>query len=238
VTVLDRFLADGGERFQAWAQEEAEELAKGAFGPTMLEEVGHAYVNAAEEYMGTHHSTVLGVDGLRAKIVRQGNSMMVSEVGGQACRPCSGVPLMGCLRVCACTREQKSAALAGAAINAFKAAKGMSNAMPKEEGEVKPEDQAKAQEAMQEGLPHFLNAMSKMSAYDINKTVIKICTKVLKDSSVSALVRKRRAEGLLLLGGVFRRTAAVAMSSSERDAKQQIEEAMQKTMATLNGQEL
>lgn len=70
------------------------------------------------------------------------------------------------------------------------------------------------------------------------KTVIMICQKVLRDGSVSSVVRKKRAEGLLVLGALYRKAAAAAMSTAEGDARQQIEEAMHKTMATLNGQEL
>lgn len=56
---------------------------------------------------------------------------------------------------------------------------------------------------------------------------------------MSEAVRKKRAEGLLILGGVFRRVGAANMSVAEADAmKKHVEETFIRSMAAANGQEM
>ena len=86
-------------------------------------------------------------------------------------------------------------------------------------------------------MPVFINAMLKVSAYDIQKTLSRVCHKVLKDNSVSETVQRRRAEGLLVLGSHFRALGEANMSKAELDARRHLEETFVKTVAATNGQE-
>lgn len=102
--------------------------------------------------------------------------------------------------------------------------------------------------ALNESIPAFVHVMWKMSQLDIQKTAAKAAKKVLRDHSVSEGVRRRRAQGLILMGAHFKQVGKEAMAALKAqgeggaaavklDAKH-LEEVMLKTMAVGQGQEV
>jgi hypothetical protein len=102
--------------------------------------------------------------------------------------------------------------------------------------------------ALNESIPAFIHVMWKMSQLDIQKTAAKAAKKVLRDHSVSEGVRRRRAQGLILMGAHFKQVGKEAMAALKAqgeggtaavklDAKH-LEEVMLKTMAVGQGQEV
>jgi len=102
--------------------------------------------------------------------------------------------------------------------------------------------------ALNETIPAFIHVMWKMSQLDIQKTAAKAAKKVLRDHSVSETVRRRRAQGLILMGAYFKQVGKEAMAALKAqgeggtaavklDAKH-LEEVMLKTMAMGQGQEV
>ena len=102
--------------------------------------------------------------------------------------------------------------------------------------------------ALNETIPAFIHVMWKMSQLDIQKTAAKAAKKVLRDHSVSEAVRRRRAQGLILMGAYFKQVGKEAMAALKAqgeggtaavklDAKH-LEEVMLKTMAMGQGQEV
>jgi len=96
----------------------------------------------------------------------------------------------------------------------------------KQGAEENPENFIRAQETFQEKMPVFINAMLKVSSYDIHRTLERVCHKLLKDHSVSEAVRRKRAEGLLILGTHFRVIGEANMSKAELDAVRHMVSAM------------
>lgn len=90
----------------------------------------------------------------------------------------------------------------------------------------------------EESLPLMLDAMWAANALDIEATLTHVCRRVLQDKEVSKAHRRRRAEGLLELGRIFRAvgkkpsaTSSTAGSSGEgTEAKRQMEEAMMRVV--------
>jgi len=81
----------------------------------------------------------------------------------------------------------------------------------------------------EESLPLMLDAMWAANALDIEATLRHVCRRVLQDHKVSKAHRRRRAEGLLQLGLIFKAAGAFAAVGRPIDgllAKQQMEEAM------------
>jgi len=87
---------------------------------------------------------------------------------------------------------------------------------------------------MEETLPMFVETMWGLSVMDIESTVRQAAKKVLKDMAVDESVRRRRAEGLIEMGRVFRDASAACKEeelTAAPDAKQRIEEALLKAAA-------
>jgi hypothetical protein len=104
--------------------------------------------------------------------------------------------------------------------------------------------------ALNESLPAFIHVMWKISQLDIQKTAARAAKKIVRDHGVSETVRRRRAQGLIVLGSKFKQVGKEAMvalkaqvgekggkAAVKLDAKH-LEEVLMKTMAIGQGQEL
>ena len=187
----------------------------------MLQEIGWVYQNQGEQYLGYNHS-FLGIEGAIANMSSQGSSI------------------------------KRQTDLVGAAFSAISAVRDISNAVPKPEeskdengnqkpidpSSMKPEAFAKSQEAFTKALPVFVDAMWRLTVCDIQETLILACHKLTADNSVPEEKRKRRAMALQVMGTTFATIGSQKITSEGVDAQKQMEEALFRTMAAANGQEI
>jgi len=96
----------------------------------------------------------------------------------------------------------------------------------------KEEESQKQIEEVNQATEALVQMLWKLSVVDIEGTVIQACEKVLKDYSVDANARRKRAEGLLELGKIFLSTKVTDLNTRE-----QVQKAWLASLAAAQGQE-
>lgn len=198
-------------RFLAAATSEAVELVKTSYGERMLQVIGRAYETSA--------SVVLGgvLEGSLTSLRAQGRALR-------------GQLRVAGLAVQAYQAQQNISALEAQADRARRAAEDGRLQGSEDQAELAGAAlaaQAQRVAAEEASLPLMLDAMWAANALDIDSTLRRVCRKVLTDSTVSKAHRRRRAEGLLELGRIFRAARGSSENVTEAlSAKDRMEAAM------------
>jgi len=186
--LLDRFVNevdqnDGKcDEFHRFATAEAKILASNDIGGTLLSVIGYVYVEQAKQYLGFKHSFGAGI-GL-VDLRRTGHTIankfrvVKSSIKGykQAKRD-------GLLKPESNSTEDKA----------------------ETSGEDNEEEEKKKME--EKGMQSFLvmiDTIWNLGVLDVESTLRHVCQKVFMDNGVNVHTRLKRAEGLLVLGNVFR----------------------------------
>ena len=199
--LLDRYAKDE-DGFRARIAKEADELVNVSFGGCMLYSIAEIYSTRAAEFAG-YRETFLGVGGhlasLRAKKLSLENHTAAAGAGLRA---------------------------AGAAYQTFKKVKALSDKQSNDDelNSKSARDPAlglshKQMQATADSLPVFLEAMWHFSVVDIERTLVAVTHKVCKDHSVDEITRRKRVEGLSVLGQVFMEYALTAGGSKNPKTK-------------------
>uniref|UniRef100_A0A7S2R5M7 J domain-containing protein n=1 Tax=Rhizochromulina marina TaxID=1034831 RepID=A0A7S2R5M7_9STRA len=201
---------------------EISKLVAAPFGEELLQTIGKVYLNKADQFLGLQDSTGLGIPGHLAKLQQKGQ--VVSAYFHTA------TALLGTLQavkgVLDATEGKTPPSM-------------MSSAEQQDpENTMDPQTAQRVQEKMEESLPNFLETAWSLSRIDIQKTVTKVCDKVLEDHGISPQERLARAQALRVAGRMF--LAARGPDDRSRgkvDAKGHFDRAMKATQAAAQGQE-
>lgn len=204
--------------FVASCQEEAFQIAKGAYGDVYAITIGCSLELAADEYIGFKNS-FLGLGGHMARTKKNALSFQ------------SNMKLIGAgLRA------------ASAGSKAMREAENLQKGM--EQGQEV--DQKKAEEmskTVEDSLPAFLELAWAINKRDIQKTLKTVCRKVFNDASVPKEDRLKRAEAVRVLGREFQSIGTMvakneSSSFETEDIKARMNVAAMTTMAKAQGQEV
>ena len=89
-----------------------------------------------------------------------------------------------------------------------------------------------------DALPEIMAAMFMVTKLDIEGTLRAVCSRVLRDAEQPKEVWRGRAEGLRLLGVIFRAVGAeAAKNAPDQGAKERMQSAMEAAMRQQQGQD-
>ena len=227
---------------------EALELVKASYGETMLHAIGKAYEVQAKIYLG-------GVlDGSLAALKAQGQSIKSQfKAASLALKVYQAQQHIAQLETQAELAQQAAAdgrarrdgggsrggqgpmgaAATGAAAGPSQGPSLLDEIDPTVLAAAATAAAAERAQAEEASLPLMLDAMWAANVLDIEATLRHVCRKVLQDKSLSKAHRRRRAEGLLELGRIFRAVEGEARPAGDDDgafAKRQMEEAMMRVV--------
>lgn len=198
---LQIYLDNGEEEFTRQATEEANELGQSAFGGTLLNVIGTAYVEQAKLELG-------GMGGLGVSLSQTGRYFNT--------------------RFSVLSRGIRAASGAGDAQKAQERL--LQIQQERQEGKIGAEEtqeEAKLKKKIESAQGHIFSVMWYMTVIDIESTLRKACTKVTHDTFVEPAIRQKRKKALLLLGKIFCDRAAEHGSTGIDDLLNQLTKQMQ-----------
>eukprot|EP00591_Stephanopyxis_turris_P008015 CAMPEP_0195534914 /NCGR_PEP_ID=MMETSP0794_2-20130614/43286_1 /TAXON_ID=515487 /ORGANISM="Stephanopyxis turris, Strain CCMP 815" /LENGTH=612 /DNA_ID=CAMNT_0040667909 /DNA_START=132 /DNA_END=1970 /DNA_ORIENTATION=+ len=222
------------EEFQLSCREEAEQIAKGAFGGLYLTTIGFALEMETEEYKGFQDS-FLGFEGHAARVKKRANAVSnditilnkgikAAKVGRQAYQE---------------IEKQSQMAKEKSSVNSGK------TSFEEEKTAGDDDEAAKAALAAQkfeESLPVILELAWAINVRDISRTLKKAFKKLTTDADVSFEDRQKRAGAVGILGREFNLVGKASDSNTtlvgSSDIKARAEVAVMTTMAKAQGQEI
>lgn len=207
--------------FVVRVQEEAINIAKGAFGELYTMAIGYAMLVSAEEYLGFSQS-FLGLSGHVARTKMNatafGSNMKVLGAGIKA---------------------------ASAGTRAMLEAENMKKKMEEGREQIDASKAAEMAEALDDTLPAVLDFTWAVNKKDIQSTLKSVCKKLFDDATANKLGRIKRAEAIrifgqefLSMGKITRKTKPSKGQFDADDIKARVEVAARTTMAKAQGQEL
>lgn len=206
------------EAFVLSCQEEADSIAKGAYGELYCLTIGFAMQVAAEEYLGFENS-FLGLGGHMARTKRNakafGTNMSILGAGLKA---------------------------VSAGSKTMAEAENLQRMAEANEGEAI-DMQAGMEEALDDSLPAFLELVWAINRSDIQSTLKVVCKKLFDDASVPKELRLKRAEAVRIMGREFQKIGKLhkkrtSENFSANSIKARVAVAAQTTMAKAQGQEV
>ncbi|KAK9865762.1 hypothetical protein WJX84_008412 [Apatococcus fuscideae] len=231
---LRRWTEGDHHGFQDMMRGEAASLAQASFGPTMLETIGRMYTMQADILLGGF------IEGGIKAWQQRGHTMKTAlRATGLAIKVFNAQQ-----RIEKFERDYaKSTELIAArqTVNMEAQAPGHPD-QPSEPAPSQPgpsvEHLAERQRMEEAAMPLMLDAMWAANVLDIEGTLRSVCKKVLHDRTVNKQMLKDRAQALRILGHIFSHASSVAQGSdnlqSEPDAKQRMEDAIQRMMDKKN----
>lgn len=210
------------EEFIATAQQEAMEIAKGAYGALYCITIGFALEVAAEEYLG-FETTFLGMGGHLARTKKNASAFNAN------------MKLIG---------AGFKAASAGS--KAMKEAEELQKTVQERgpDASIDPDQAQQMAEQLDDSLPAFLEFAWAINKRDIQQTLRKVCKKVFRDASVPKETRIERAQAIQILGAEFKRIGNLfehlqgTDKFDAQDIKARMSVAAMTTMAKAQGQEV
>ena len=210
------------EEFIAAAQQEAMEIAKGAYGALYCITIGFALEVSAEEYLG-FETTFLGMGGHLARTKKNASAFNAN------------MKLLG---------AGFKAASAGS--KAMKEAEELQKTVEQRgpDASVDPNQAQQMAEQLDDSLPAFLEFAWAINKRDIQQTLRKVCKKVFRDASVPKETRIERAQAIQILGAEFKRIGNLfehlqgTDKFDAQDIKARMSVAAMTTMAKAQGQEV
>ena len=212
----------------ALCQEEAANMAKGAFGEVFLINIGSSLELEAEIFIGSHRST-FGVEGTLASFKKRGKSLnnQMRLVGAGW-----GAVSAGTQAYKEVDRLQKETQAKAAGLE------GGSTGLDKEK-------MKQATEKIEASLPAFLELAWAINTSDISRTLKHVCHKLFHDNAenLSLDTRLKRAEGVLLLGREFHQMGKISKATTIKNVdaseiRKRAEVAAMTTLARAQGQEM
>jgi len=175
--------------FKEQAQKWAEELSATAMGKTLLRSIGYCYKRQAQLALGTN--TVSGGIGDRLKGAESywrnaGHSM--SNYGKMASAAFGTYSSMSAIQA---HEQEKAQAIAN------------SPTKPADEAPAAEEETEKEKKLKEDMAGAVIAMLWSTIVVEIESTLEEVCFKVTRDSSITQPERKRRAEGLVIMGRVF-----------------------------------
>jgi curved DNA-binding protein CbpA len=204
--------------FALSCQEEAFEIAKGAYGELYCHTIGFAMRVAAEEYLGFENS-FLGLGGHVARTKRNakafGTNMSILGAGLKA---------------------------VSAGSKTMAEAENLQRRAEANQGGEDVDVQAGMEEALDDSLPAFLELVWAINKSDIQSTLKVVCKKLFDDASVPKELRIKRAEAVRIMGREFQTIGKLSKRKDENfsasSIKARVAVATQTTMAKAQGQEV
>ncbi|OQS03917.1 hypothetical protein THRCLA_03800 [Thraustotheca clavata] len=225
--LLDSYLSDTSEKhinFRTSITATAQELASTAFGGTLIGVVGYVYEEQALKHLGFKKSIAAGL-GLKnvAKsahvlatkyrvVTAAYNAYSVAKKAGQEMEKAE----KAALNEKKSPSDRKNKSKSSTPVDKKSSPESTQNVSEEEAAEKEAaEKEAAEKEAaerrfaeisrklQQETFGSVLEIAWNYTVVDVESTLRNICFKLMKDSSVSAKDRVRRAEGLLIIGEIF-----------------------------------
>mmetsp|Transcript_63433 Transcript_63433/g.95765 ORF Transcript_63433/g.95765 Transcript_63433/m.95765 type:complete len:537 (-) Transcript_63433:122-1732(-) len=205
VTRLALKLAD---RLQQWAEDglemsakanwtaEAEILSKASYGVDLVQVIGKLYSLSAVQFLGSIESGI-GMPSIRNWAKRQSETMKV-----QTKRISTNIQNLGG------NAEKKH-------LN-----RQVGTAIDKSEGDADLEEMAKDILKKSHLQRTTLQIMWTETVMDISNTLYEVVRYVMHDHNVTAEVRKKRAEGLVVLGEIFENATTDSFSSEQKELEE------------------
>eukprot|EP00545_Synedropsis_sp_CCMP1620_P000426 CAMPEP_0119006830 /NCGR_PEP_ID=MMETSP1176-20130426/2567_1 /TAXON_ID=265551 /ORGANISM="Synedropsis recta cf, Strain CCMP1620" /LENGTH=543 /DNA_ID=CAMNT_0006958835 /DNA_START=16 /DNA_END=1647 /DNA_ORIENTATION=+ len=202
-------------------QNEAVEIAKGAYGDLYCITIGFALQVAAEEFLG-FETTLFGVGGHLARSKKNASAFSTNmKLLGAGIKAASA----GAKAMQEADELQKSVKEKGAA--------GLAD--------MNPEQAQQMAENLDDSLPAFLEFAWAINKRDIQNTLKEVCRRVFNDASVPKETRIEKAQAIKILGDEFKLIGNLARQSGKFDAeeiKARMSVAAMTTMAKAQGQEV
>eukprot|EP00591_Stephanopyxis_turris_P014979 CAMPEP_0195534820 /NCGR_PEP_ID=MMETSP0794_2-20130614/43113_1 /TAXON_ID=515487 /ORGANISM="Stephanopyxis turris, Strain CCMP 815" /LENGTH=612 /DNA_ID=CAMNT_0040667783 /DNA_START=217 /DNA_END=2055 /DNA_ORIENTATION=+ len=227
-TRVDEFVKEGGsiENFRQSCKDEAEQIAKGAFGTLYLSSIGRALRMESQQFLGFKDNSILffGLKGYVAmakkKLNRISSTLDIVNKG---------------IKTLTLGKEVLQ--------NRMEEERRLNQSRTGEKPSLSPKQKKDLEE---KSLPIILELSWAFNKRDISQTLQQACLKLFSDTSVSREIRRKRAHAVSILAQEFitvgEENSAAAGNTRERvkssDIKARAEVAMKRTMAEAQGQDV